>query len=114
MVPSARDLRMRETVAEKHLWSILRNRSVHGLKFRRQHPIGPFVADFCCTEYRLIVELDGKIHEETVEQDEERTRLLAASGYHVIRFRNDEVLGSSEDVLVRIIAASQMREITDV
>jgi very-short-patch-repair endonuclease len=113
MVPSARDLRQHETRAEGQLWRILRDRRLHGLKFRRQHPIGPFVADFCCPMSRLVVELDGEVHEAMIEQDEERTRLLAASGYRVIRFRNDEVLNNSNDVLRRIIVASHASKSVD-
>ncbi|MFL5758846.1 MAG: endonuclease domain-containing protein [Thermomicrobiales bacterium] len=106
-MPSVRDLRQRETVAEKALWRILRDRRLHSLKFRRQHPIGPFVADFCCPESRLIVELDGGIHEAIAEQDEERTRLLGASGYRVVRFPNDEVFSNPRAVIGQIIEASK-------
>jgi very-short-patch-repair endonuclease len=107
MVPSARDLRQQETVSEKALWSILRNRQLHGLKFRRQYPVEPFVADFYCAEFALIVELDGPIHDEFVEQDAERMRLIEAGGFQVIRFRNDELLTDPDNVLQRIVAAAK-------
>jgi very-short-patch-repair endonuclease len=90
------------TPAEVMLWERLRDRRLAGLKFRRQHPVGPFVLDFCCATHRIVIELDGEIHEEMAEQDEERSRLLAAHGYHVIRFRNEEVLADLEGVLRRI------------
>ncbi len=103
MVPSSRDLRKRQTGAEARLWTILKDRRLHGIKFRRQHPVGPFVVDFCCSACRLVIELDGRIHEEMVEQDEERTRLLAVSGYHVIRFRNEEVFLNPDAVANQIV-----------
>jgi very-short-patch-repair endonuclease len=109
MVPSARDLRTRETPAERMLWSILRNRKLHGLKFRRQYPVGPFVADFYCAKHALVVELDGPIHDEFVEQDAERTRLIEAAGIRVIRFRNEELLRDPRDVLQRIVAAASQQ-----
>jgi very-short-patch-repair endonuclease len=61
-VPAARDLRIRQTAAEVMLWEALRNRRLDGVKFRRQHPVGPFVIDFCCPERRLAIEVDGGIH----------------------------------------------------
>jgi leucyl-tRNA synthetase len=84
------------------LWATLRNRGLDGLKFRRQHPIGRFIADFCCLERRLIVEIDGPIHDAMVEQDTERTLILGAKRYKVIRFRNEEVFDDLETVLRRI------------
>jgi very-short-patch-repair endonuclease len=103
----ARDLRKRQTPAEAQLWKLLSDRRLDGVKFRRQHPIGPFVADFCCPRLRLIVEVDGGIHDESVEQDEERTRLLAASGYTVLRLRNEQVLGRGHQVLDQIVRVTQ-------
>src|SRR5256885_1095580 len=69
----ARRLRRNETEAENILWQQLRNRKLEGLKFRRQFPIGPFFADFCCLERKLIVEVDGGQHKENRENDENRT-----------------------------------------
>jgi very-short-patch-repair endonuclease len=103
-VASARDLRERETRAEKMMWNALRGRRLAGLKFRRQHPIGPLVADFCCPDRRLIVELDGPIHDTQRDRDADRDALLHAAGYHVIRVENDEVLGDLASVLDRITA----------
>jgi very-short-patch-repair endonuclease len=108
MAPTARDLRSRQTSAEDVLWSALRNRRLFGLKFRRQHPIGPFVADFCCHERRLIVELDGPVHDSTVEQDAERSLYLGARTFRVIRFRNEQVFQDLEEVLRKIQEAAEI------
>jgi very-short-patch-repair endonuclease len=107
MALAARDLRKRQTPAEIQLWKLLRDRRLDGVKFRRQHPVGPFVADFCCPQLRLIVEVDGGIHDESVEQDEERTRLLAASDYTVVRFRNEQVLYGRNEVLDELVRLTQ-------
>jgi len=72
----ARLLRATQTDAERKLWGVLRNRKVGGAKFRRQQPIGPFIADFCCWEYRLVIEVDGGHHAEQIEQDAARTAFL--------------------------------------
>jgi len=108
-VPTARDLRERQTDAEVRLWVALRERRLAGLKFRRQHPIGPFVVDFCCPERHLIVELDGGVHDSQGEQDAERERLLVAAGYRVIRFSNEQVRTELPAVLdaIRVTAEHQ-------
>lgn len=86
----------------------IRDRRLGGLKLRRQHPIGPFVADFCCPERRLIVEIDGPVHELQREHDTERTVQLTVAGYRVVRFGNDEVLDSMPDVLRQIHGAAEV------
>jgi very-short-patch-repair endonuclease len=88
----ARTLRKSLTDVENKLWSQLRGRQVSGVKFRRQHPIGPFIVDFCCVERGLVVELDGSQHAERNAADERRTRLIERSGYRVLRFWDNEVL----------------------
>lgn len=88
----ARRLRREQTDAERKLWSKLRDRRLCGAKFRRQHPIGSFVADFCCIETKLIIELDGGQHVENADADDERTSYLAGQGYRVLRFWDHEVL----------------------
>jgi very-short-patch-repair endonuclease len=98
----ARRLRREMTDAESKLWSELRARQLDGVKFRRQVPIGPFIADFCAPERKLIVELDGEHHLEQEMHDRERTRYLEHRGYRVVRFWNDEVLRELDDVLERI------------
>ena len=101
-VGNARDLRRRMTPAEEVLWRALRDRRLAGTKFRRQHPFGPFVVDFCCRTTRLVVELDGPVHDDQAEQDAARTEILAAYGFRVLRFRNEEVFADLESVLDRI------------
>jgi len=90
---------------ERKLWSRLRDRRLCGARFRRQHPIGPFIADFCCTETKLVVELDGGQHGLQKRSDAERTAFLAGQGYRVIRFWDNEALTNTESVLLRIIEA---------
>src|SRR4051812_28636500 len=91
-VATARRLRRDQTDAERKLWFRLRDRRLSGLKFRRQMPIGRFVVNFCCEAARLIIEVDGGQHGERLEQDADRTRVLEAMGYLVLRFWNNEVL----------------------
>ena len=104
-VPAARDLRTRETPVEVLLWEELRGRRLDGLKFRRQHPIGAFVVDFCCTESRLAIELDGGIHAEQQDRDAEREAILATAGYRVIRFPNQSIRENLPEVLAAIRVA---------
>jgi len=85
------------------LWQQLRAHRFHGLKFRRQHPIGRFIADFYCHAARLVIELDGDAHDR--ERDAERTRYLQERGYRLVRFRNAEVLRDLPAVLAAIEAA---------
>jgi len=103
----ARDLRARQTEAESLLWYALRGRRLCGLKFRRQFPIEPFIADFACIEHRLVVEIDGGYHDDVYEQDQSRQQRIEAAGWQVIRFRNEEVLSDVEAVTVAI--ARQLR-----
>lgn len=105
-----RELRKESTAAEKLLWNHLRNRKLNGLKFRRQHPIDKFVVDFYCHEKKLVIELDGGVHDikENKEYDEARTSMLAGLGIYVIRVRNEEVIDNEKIVLKRIIDAADM------
>ena len=102
LVPRARSLRQTATKPEKVLWNCLRNSSLGGVKFRRQFPIGPYVADFCCYNEKLIIELDGESHDFSEQKDAERTAWLHGQGYRVLRFSNDDVLEHLEAVLVVI------------
>ena len=95
----ARNLRKNSTDAEKYLWRHIRNRQLEGWKFRRQFPIGQYIADFVCPELKLIIEIDGGQHAELAEYDLRRTEFLQARGYQVVRFWNNEVLGNIEGVL---------------
>ena len=100
----ARLLRRDQTDAEAKLWSRLRNAGLNGGKFRRQFPIGEFIADFCCPRCRRVIELDGAQHVEQVERDEWRSVLLARHGYRVLRFWNEEIINNLDGVLERILA----------
>ncbi len=98
----ARDLRQAMTPAEKKLWDRLRNRQFLGMKFRRQHPLGPYIADFYCAEHRLIIELDGGIHISQEEADAKRTQQIIEHNYRVIRFNNEQVEHNFDAVLKTI------------
>jgi very-short-patch-repair endonuclease len=101
---SAKLLRKRMTPAEKLLWDKLKNKQLNNLKFRRQHPIHFYIADFYCHEKKLVVELDGKIHLkiENVEWDKNRTALMNDYDIKVIRFTNEEVMSNIDSVLAEI------------
>ncbi len=100
----AMSLRDESTKAEIKLWNALRDNRLNGYKFRRQHPIKNYIADFYCHEARLIVEVDGEIHniESVKEHDEGRTVELGEFDVNVIRFSNEEILNSLENVLFQI------------
>ena len=101
----SRPLRREMTDAERKLWQHLRNRRLGGFKFRRQATVGRYVADFLCSEKRLIVELDGGQH--TPDADGQRTRQLEALGYRVIRFWNGDALGNTLAVLQEILTTAE-------
>ena len=103
LLERARAMRSDGAQAERILWWCLRNRRLDGLKFRRQTPIGQYVADFYCAEQALIIELDGESHIERVDYDESRTRWLEQRGYRVVRFLNDDVYNCIEAVLLTIL-----------
>ena len=113
LTPVARKLRRDQTEAEKVLWSKLRNRQLEGAKFVRQFPIGPYVADFACRSLMLVVELDGGQHAEN-PADVERTRVIADSGFRVIRFWNSEVLSNLEGVLECIAREVRLSRNSDI
>ncbi len=100
----SRELRQVETEAEKVLWEWLRNKKLNGLKFRRQHPLSSYIADFYCHEKKLVIELDGAIHEtkENMDYDKTRTQQLNEEGIIVVRFRNEEVMNDIEAVIKKI------------
>ena len=101
----ARELRLRETDAERLLWYYLRDRRLCGIKFRRQHPIGPYYADFASPERRLVVELDGGHHSGRSVYDSVRTACLTDQGWRVIQFWDDEVLLQPSVVIEAILMA---------
>ena len=86
----AREMRRDPVAMEKLFWSMVRNRKLDGYKFKRQFPIGPYIADFVCVEERVIVELDGPFHAERKSYDEKRDRFLITKGFRVIRLTNND------------------------
>jgi very-short-patch-repair endonuclease len=105
----ARSLRVRMTDAERKLWFALRDRRFAGFKFRRQVPIGHFIADFVCFERRLVIEVDGGQHTESAT-DQRRDRWFAANGFRVMRFWNNEVLSNLEGVMTVLAGALRVKE----
>jgi very-short-patch-repair endonuclease len=101
----ARQLRKNSTPAERRLWRHLRSRSLGGLKFVRQEPIGPYIVDFVCREKRLVIEVDGGQHADS-RRDTKRDRWLLKHRYRVLRFWNNDVLGNAEGVWEMIFAAA--------
>jgi very-short-patch-repair endonuclease len=107
----ARELRKKGTLAEKRLWQFLRNHKLNGLKFNRQFPIcfgdigkrSYYIVDFYCHQHKLIIELDGGIHDLMEEQDQNRTEMLESFGFKVIRFRNSEIQNNLDLVLETIL-----------
>src|SRR5205823_13237998 len=86
----ARELRHRPTPAERHAWTLLRNRGILGLKFRRQHVLHGFIVDFYCPSERIVIELEGNVHDTEAQRgyDQARTGFLEGAGYRVVRVRN--------------------------
>ncbi|GJE32887.1 endonuclease domain-containing protein [Methylobacterium oxalidis] len=107
----ARALRRQQTAAEARLWRVLRGRGLNGFKFRRQWPIGGFVADLACIEAGLVVEVDEATHGRPSElrRDAERSDALARCGFEVLRIPNADVMGNLEGVRETILAALERR-----
>jgi very-short-patch-repair endonuclease len=105
-----RELRQESTEAEKLLWEELRNRKFNGLKFRRQRPLDKFIVDFYCNEKKIVLELDGGVHNEKInkEYDEARTAMLAGLNIIVLRFKNEEVINDMQGVLKKIRDVANM------
>ncbi|AFY92462.1 endonuclease domain-containing protein [Chamaesiphon minutus] len=106
---AARDLRKNLTPAEEYLWQALKSKQLNGLRFRSQHPVGNFILDFYCPSCKLVVEVDGNIHDDRQDYDLARTQALETYGYFVLRFTNDEVLGNLAIVLKKIAEVAQAR-----
>jgi very-short-patch-repair endonuclease len=106
----ARTLRHNMTEAERRVWQILRSHGMNGYKFRRQVPIGRYIADFACHEARLIVEIDGGQHDRSSPQEAERSGFLQNEGYRILRFWNNEVLANPDGVHATI--ADELGRIT--
>ena len=109
VVYRARKLRRDQSLPERMLWQSLRLRP-RGLKFRRQHPIGPYVVDFCCLSLRLVVEIDGAVHDmgDRPATDDERTRFLKENGYRVLRVSAARVMadaaGAADAIAARAVS----------
>ena len=101
----ARQLRSEMTVAESHLWRRLRARQIHGLKFRRQHPVGNYILYFACIDAKLAIEVDGGQHNDMSINDGQRTAWLETQGWKVLRFWNNEILQNIEGVLAEVLNA---------
>jgi very-short-patch-repair endonuclease len=106
----ARKLRREQTDAEGRLWYLLRNRNLAGRKFKRQLPIGPYIADFACVELKLIVEADGGQHADQMTYDEKRTEWLESRGWRVLRFWNNDILTNTEGVSETLLEAIRYLE----
>jgi adenine-specific DNA-methyltransferase len=100
----ARALRRNMTDAERVLWRFLRDRQLNGYKFRRQHPIGPYIVDFVCLDKKLIVEVDGSQHAVRIDEDAKRSTYFEGRGFKILRFWNNEVLKERESVLSAIVS----------
>jgi len=92
MIRRARSLRHQSTNPEQLLWTALRNGQIGGLRFRRQHPIGPYIADFYCHSARLVVEVDGMSHDDKAAPDAKRSEYLTAQGLRILRVQNQDVM----------------------
>jgi very-short-patch-repair endonuclease len=108
---AARDLRSRETESEAMLWEALRSRRFLGLKFRRQHAIGPFIVDFWCAEQRLVVEVDGAVHDDPEQRrsDESRQAVLESISIRVVRVTNRQIAADLHAALQTIAQAVHAR-----
>ena len=97
-------LRKNMTLAEKILWKKLRDRKIFDFKFRKLHPVWIFIVDFYCHEYKLVIEIDGEIHneEELIEHDLNRNAELNKFGLKVLRFTNDQILFNIDSVITEI------------
>jgi very-short-patch-repair endonuclease len=99
----SRKNRLEPTIQEKMLWEELSGKKLLGLRFRRQFPVGRYIVDFYNHQHKLVIEIDGEIHKEQKEYDENRDRYLEGCGLHVIRFTNTEIESDLPGVINSII-----------
>ena len=99
----ARHMRSNPTPAEVKLWRVLRKHQIMNARFRRQHPIDPYIVDFCAPHLKLVIEVDGNQHKDSVEYDRYRTGYLEEKGYRVLRFWNNQVMNDLDAVVLEII-----------
>lgn len=104
LIKEARELRQKQTKAEEVFWELVRNRKFNNLKFRRQHQIGNYIADFYCDEFKIVIEFDGSIHNSIEQQkhDSKRDKFLTSSGFKVLRFKNEDIFNNPENVFEKI------------
>jgi very-short-patch-repair endonuclease len=102
---NARMRRKNPTISEGLLWSILRGSQLSGLRFRREHPVGPWILDFACVSRMLAIEVDGGYHDSNVEQDLARQADIENRGWTVIRFSSDQVEQDAEAVAREVVKA---------
>ena len=105
IIEIARELRLRQTTAEELLWYRLRRHQLDGLKFKRQHHIGNFIVDFYCGELKLVIEVEGGVHQipEQITRDNIRFEELEGRGLMILRIKNEEVIENIENVLSKIL-----------
>ncbi|MHA7872631.1 MAG: endonuclease domain-containing protein [Hyphococcus sp.] len=106
--PNAKSLRKDMPSAERKLWARIRNKQLGGFRFRRQHTVGPYIADFACVETRIIIELDGDQHgADDGARDAKRDAFIESKGWQVLRFWNNDVYGNIDGVLDVILDACE-------
>src|ERR1039458_3985899 len=111
-IDKAREFRQTPTETERAAWHLLRGLRSRGFKFRRQHPVGPYLGDFCCTELRLIVELDGSVHGQPSQarSDARRDARLKSMGYTVLRLPNGIVLQAPDLFVQKVLSLVLLME----
>jgi very-short-patch-repair endonuclease len=97
-----RELRREPSRAERICWELIRAHRMEGIKFRRQHPIGPYFADFACVSLKFVIEIDGDHHADQVERDARRTAVMESLGWRVVRFAANEVVQNREGIWTAI------------
>ena len=101
--PIAREMRSKPTEAENTLWQQLRRHNLNGFKFRRQHNIERFIVDFYCAKAKLVIEVDGPIHQYKAEEDAVRQEYLESHNLKVLRFSNEDILNNVDEVIKQIL-----------
>jgi very-short-patch-repair endonuclease len=101
-IERARTLRRDSTLPERIFWELIRAHRMDGIKFRRQHPIGPYFADFACISRMLVIEIDGRHHDDQLAADARRTQILEQLGWRVLRFGASEVIDNPDGIWTAI------------
>ncbi len=107
----AKRLRKQQTPMEKRPWELLSQTArAHGLKFRRQHPLHPYIVDFVCLKAGLVVEVDGVSHDACIAYDAKRTAYLESKGYKIIRFSNEDIMHDTQGVVLTILREAMISQ----